>query len=124
MDFKTFFRTDLEKFGFYLLVFALLSIPLFLYRQFHLALVCMIIAGFLFHTFYKLICEEMVILRLKENEGQLLLDRIIEEFPSVGKIAVDRLQDKNIVDVKERMILLKNKHIVTTFETWSSHLKE
>ncbi len=101
-------KTRVQKLAFLLILLTFLFCVLLFYQKYILSLVVFLSFIFIFRIWYLEIVEELIIYSLKKAQGEKDLDSIIDEYEKKGELALLRLSKKQIIEVDNRIVRLKD----------------
>lgn len=117
MKFSLHIKTALQRLSFSVIILFLITVALFIFHQYVIGLIAVLIIIILLLFWYRFLGEEICIYQLKQNSGKLKYEYLIDVLSrkKADKV-IRRLQDKRIIEMNEDIISLLNLNQLSTFE--------
>ena len=107
-------RTALHKLSLLLLVLFILAVFSLVFRQYSIFVVIFIAVIIVAKNWYGKLGEELIIYRLKQNDGRMQLQSINNEFVRSGEKSLSSLSQRGIIRIeKDEVYLVDSKYIGT-----------
>ena len=110
------YRTALHKLSLLLLVFFILAIFALVFSQYTVFVVVLIAAILVGTNWHRKLGEELIIFRLKQNNGRIQLQSINSEFAKSGEKSLSSLSQKGIIRIENDVVYLIDPNYIGTFD--------
>jgi len=99
--------TTLQKLSILLIASILISIVLFFYKLHVVLIILCLLNVLLCVIWYRILREELILYRILENDRMMRLENIINIFGRSAEAVIKRLEEKGMVTISDRNVLLR-----------------
>ncbi len=99
-------KTRVQKLTFLIIPLAISFLVLLFFQRYVLSIVVFLLLIILSRIWYLEIVEELIIYALKKAGGEKNIDSILDEYNKKGKSAINRLTNKRVIKVENKIVKL------------------
>ena len=109
-------KTKIQRTAAILLLLSIATVLLFLYHQYKIGIVGIIIIFILAVQFKRLLPEELILYSLKKNAGRMTKQEITDQISQTAERTMKRMMQKGIIKTEGEYIVLSDLNLLSAFE--------